>query len=141
MDHPKYGDKQLPTPIEEKFMKTNSDDKSLGFEAETFNWDEEEVKNSPDKINLGQYEENYEDDFEVVKSNDSTPRKKSIKSGSKKSDDKKKPKQGVADFTAEEEDIIDNYELPNEEEKTISREQQVKEINDLIEIATNLCLN
>jgi hypothetical protein len=142
MDGPKYGQEHIHVAIEEKFMKTNSDEKSLGYEAETFNWDEDEVQKSSEKINVGQYDENYEDDFEVIKSIESTQKRKPLKSGSKKAKRIiKQPEPKPTGFTAEEEDIIDNYDFPDEEQRTTTKEEQVKEINDLIEIATNLFLN
>ena len=49
----------------------------------------------------------------------------------------KKPQ---AEFTNEEQDIIDNYDILDEDTKLITKQKQVKEINDLIEEATNFCL-
>ena len=151
MEKPKYGKiNQSSENIADKFRKTNSDDKSLDIQAETFNWDEEEVK-SPEKINLGQYEdENYDEDFEdEVKSNDSTPKKSTKKFSPKKSEPRVDKKNN---FTKEEEEILDQYQLPEdipeEDQKKPEEENnelttmqlQVKEINDLIEQATNICL-
>ena len=135
MEQPQFGNVDKSSEnIDAKFVKTNSDNKSIDIEAETFNWDEEEVK-SPSKINIGQYEdENYEDDFEEeVKSNEEIPQK-SNKNYSKKSCEKERL------FTAEEENIIEKYEVSEEEAKMDTMKRQVKEINDLIEQATNICL-
>ena len=148
MDKPKYGEaNQSISRLSDKFVKTNSNDKPIGVEVDSFNWDEDLNQRSPSKINLGQYDEeeekaqdhdNYEDDFEdVVKSNDSTP-KKSQRVTPQKPGDKKQPP--VHQFTEEEEEIMDEYELADEELKMSTKQKQVKEINDLIEQATNLCL-
>ena len=130
MEQPQFGnvDKSSES-IDAKFVKTNSDNKSIDIEAETFNWDEEEVK-SPSKINIGQYEDDFE---EEVKSNEEIS-KKSNKNYSKKSSEKERL------FTAEEENIIEKYEVSEEEAKMDTMKRQVKEINDLIEQATNICL-
>jgi hypothetical protein len=150
MKNPRYGENnQSLTKLEEKFMKTNSQDKSLGIDIDSFNWDDEEQHKG--KINLGQYEENqndeedkYEDDEfenEEVISNRSTPNKS-------KSPTKNKPKNLVKKaedkFTQEDELIMNKFEEADEEadeeEKMNTKQKQVKEINDLIEEATNFCL-
>lgn len=134
-------------------MKTNSQDKSLGIDIDSFNWDDEDQPKG--KINLGQYEEDqrdeedkYEDDNfeeEEVNSNKSTPKKsntpvrKTVKSPPKKTT-KNQPKKAVNELTQEDELIMNKFEEADEEEKMSTKQKQVKEINDLIEEATNFCL-
>lgn len=146
MEKPKYGENnQSLNRLEVNFMKTGSDNKSLGFDEDAFNWEEDDKQQSPQKINLGQYEEedNYDDDFEeeIVRSNDSTPKKSQRKStkGLEEGQDTP-PAAHNNQFTEEEEQIIDQYEFTDEKDKIDNKQKQVKEINDLIEFATNLCL-
>jgi len=144
MDKPKYGNvNQSITRLDDKLAKTNSNDKSLDINAESFNWEDEEVKQD-DKINLAQYEnedDNYDDDFEEpVPSNDNTPHKMEELSPKQKEQSPSEMKKPQAEFTNEEQDIIDNYDILDEDTKLITKQKQVKEINDLIEEATNFCL-
>ncbi|CAI2385004.1 unnamed protein product [Moneuplotes crassus] len=128
MDQPKYGE-QNKSIEEVPFIKTKSDNKSIDIEAETFNWDDDEEVKSPSKINIGQEDEDYDNDFEeeVIKSNDSTPKRSTRKSAHKSSKSKATPKPDT--FTEEEEDIIDKYEFSAEKDKlnTMQKQEQIPE--------------
>ena len=140
MNNPRYGKINSSIPcLDDNLMRTNSNNKSIDIEVDSFNWEDDEFKKSQAKINLAQYDDKddqYEDDFEnEVKSNESTP-KKSKPSGKKNVIDQKIKEK----FTNEEEQFMNDWEFKDEEEKDTTIQKQVKEINELIEMATNFCL-
>ena len=133
MEEPKYGatNKSI-AELEQQF--NHSDDKYIGFEVDSFNWDDEEADKGNEKINLGQYEEDkdeYEDDFEdePVKQNDHSA-KKSPKSNLEY---QQKPK----DFAHVEKQIMEDLKRSQTQQNKMDQKQkQVKEIAELIEMAT-----
>ena len=136
MEEPKYGatNKSIGE-LEQQF--DNSDDKSLGFDVDSFNWDEDEVVDKANqKINLGQYQDEdkdeYEDDFE------DEPINQKDHSANKSQNKNKFEDAGEREnFTNEEEQIMKDLEKTQEKQKKMDQKQkQVQEIAELIEMAT-----
>ena len=136
MEEPKYGGTNKSIgELEQQF--DNSDDKSLGFDVDSFNWDEDEVVDKANqKINLGQYQDEdkdeYEDDFE------DEPINQKDHSANKSQNKNKFEDAGQREnFTNEEEQIMKDLEKTQEKQKKMDQKQkQVQEIAELIEMAT-----
>lgn len=136
MTGPKYGAvNSSQNNLEQQFIKTNSDNKSLGFEVDSFNWEEEENQ-AKGNINLGQYDDEdkecYDDDFEdeqalPVKTQKQTPKHPSP----------------VKKVTPQKQEIDEYDDIPEDfdDGPEVNKETQIKEIAELIEIATRSANN